>query len=102
MNASSENEPIQISVSDELDLHNFRPNEIKDLIREYLLECKSKGIMEGRIIHGKGTGTLREFVHSQLRRNSLVHSFELGQQNNGNWGSTYFFLRKTKETDQGA
>ncbi len=88
------NEPVHIPVTGTLDLHGFQPSEIKELIQVYLEECQVKQILAGRIIHGKGTGTLREIVHSILRRNPAIISFTLGTNENGGWGSTSFVLSK--------
>ena len=71
---------------------NLTPSEVKELVSEYLDECFRTGISSGRIIHGKGIGTLREIVHSVLRTHSKVSSFQLGGMNSGNWGSTSFSL----------
>ena len=51
-----------LPINGELDLHTFRPNEIKTLIPDYLDACMEAGIEEVRIIHGKGTGQLRESI----------------------------------------
>ena len=50
------NNPIEYPIDGILDLHTFRPNEVKDLIPEYLAACRERGILQVRIIHGKGTG----------------------------------------------
>jgi dsDNA-specific endonuclease/ATPase MutS2 len=55
------------------------------------------GIPQGRIIHGKGIGTLREIVHSQLRKNPSVQSFALGDGNSGGWGATSFALKMNND-----
>lgn len=89
---SDENTPIKVPISGTLDLHGFKPSEVKELVSEYLDECFRTGISSGRIIHGKGIGTLREIVHSVLRTHSKVSSFQLGGMNSGNWGSTSFSL----------
>tara|TARA_Y100000385_G_scaffold284762_1_gene343404 strand:+ start:1356 stop:1505 length:150 start_codon:yes stop_codon:yes gene_type:complete len=41
-----------------------------------------------RIIHGKGTGTLRTTVHAILQRSPLVKSYHLGKETTGSWGAT--------------
>lgn len=76
-----------------LDLHTFLPREIRDLIPEYLAACLQKGILEVRIIHGKGTGTLRESVHAILRKRPEVASYHLAGPEGGGWGATLVVLR---------
>ncbi len=71
-----------------LDLHLFRPKEVGDLVPGYLDECRKRGILEIRIIHGKGTGQLRERVHAVLRRLPGIISFGLAPANLGGWGAT--------------
>ncbi len=89
-----ENEsPVRIPITGELDLHTFRPNELGELIPAYLGECIAAGIREVRIVHGKGTGTLRTTVHALLRRSPLVLSFRTGDEATGGWGATIATLR---------
>ena len=71
-----------------LDLHLFQPKEVGDLLPEYLAECRKRGILQVRIIHGKGTGQLRERVHAILRRLPGVASFGLAPEGMGGWGAT--------------
>ncbi len=75
-----EDAPIELLIDGTLDLHAFRPADIKFLIPEYLEECRKKGILHIRIIHGKGTGTLRRTVHAALERIDTVVSFRLGDE----------------------
>lgn len=86
--------PIAIPITGELDLHTFRPNDLGELLPAYLAECAARGIREVRVIHGKGTGTLRTTVHALLRRLPLVESFRPGDENTGSWGATLVTLRK--------
>ncbi|MBD3184950.1 DNA mismatch repair protein MutS [Candidatus Poribacteria bacterium] len=85
-----QDEIIQIPINGTLDLHTFSPKDVKDLVPEYLEECKKFGITEVRIIHGKGIGVLREIVHSILDKHSDVISYEYGRS----WGDTVAVLRK--------
>ena len=85
-------EPIKYQISDELDLHTFRPGELGELIPDYIGLCLQKNIFRIRIIHGKGIGTLRETVHALLRRDSRVLRFELAGQAEGGWGATIAWL----------
>lgn len=90
-------EPVQVPITGTLDLHGFLPAEVKELVDEYLSTCLEMGIPQGRIIHGKGIGTLREIVHSQLRKNPSVQSFALGDGNSGGWGATSFALKMNND-----
>jgi DNA-nicking Smr family endonuclease len=86
-------EPVEIPVDGTLDLHTFHPREVKELLPYYLALCREKGISEVRIIHGKGTGTLREIVHSALKRMPEVLSFRPAGENSGSWGATFVILK---------
>lgn len=86
-------DPVAIPITGELDLHTFQPRDLGELIPAYLGECASRGLREVRIIHGKGTGTLRTTVHTLLRRSPLVTSFRSGDETSGSWGATIVTLR---------
>jgi DNA-nicking Smr family endonuclease len=80
-----------------LDLHTFSPREVKDLIPEYLAECRQRGILEVRIIHGKGVGALRRQVHAIVGRLPEVDSFRLADASAGGWGATLVTLRPAEQ-----
>jgi DNA-nicking Smr family endonuclease len=86
-------EAVELPIDGTLDLHTFHPREVRDLLPEYLTACREKGILEVRIIHGKGTGMLRETVHALLKRLPEVVSFRLAGQDAGSWGATIVRLR---------
>jgi len=88
-----DDEPIQLPIDGVLDLHTFRPREIKDLVPDYLVECQKRGILRVRIIHGKGIGNLRRTVHSILSRHPNVESYSLASEHFGGWGATIIHLR---------
>jgi DNA-nicking Smr family endonuclease len=90
---TDESQPVRIPITGELDLHTFRPAEIGSLLEEYLTACREQGLREIRVIHGKGTGTLRETVHALLRRSPQVGAFHLGNETSGGWGATLVTLR---------
>lgn len=81
-------------ITGELDLHTFRPSEVGELLPEYFAECRKLGILSVRVIHGKGTGALRESVHSILRKLPEVRDFQYpASATTGAWGATWVFLR---------
>lgn len=86
-------DPVGLPIDGILDLHSFRPSDVKDLVPTYLAECRTRGIYQVRIIHGKGTGALRETVHSVLRRLPEVATFSLAPADMGGWGATMVGLR---------
>ncbi|SKA76967.1 Smr domain-containing protein [Prosthecobacter debontii] len=89
-----EEEPVHIPITDELDLHTFRPNEVGDLLVDYLTECQKLGILNVRIIHGKGTGTLRTGVHAALAKMEIVQEIRWpAGERSGGWGATWVELR---------
>lgn len=84
---------VAVPVTWELDLHTFQPRDVPELIPEYLRLCAEKNLSRVRIIHGKGTGTLRETLHTLLSRSPLVASFRLGDETTGGWGATLVTLK---------
>jgi DNA-nicking Smr family endonuclease len=89
----NESEPVELPIDGILDLHTFHPREVKELIPEYLAACRERGILEVRLVHGKGTGALRETVHSLLRKIPEVAAFRLAGEEAGGWGATLVVLR---------
>jgi DNA-nicking Smr family endonuclease len=80
-------QPVEYPIDGILDLHTFSPREIKELVPEYIRACQEKGIQQIRIIHGKGTGTLRTIVHSILEKHPDVESYRL-DSGSSSWGAT--------------
>ena len=91
--------PVAIPISGELDLHAFRPAEIDSLLGSYFAECRRRRIHRVRVIHGKGTGTLRVTVLSHLRRSPQVAGFAQGDENSGGWGATIVTLKPADSTE---
>jgi DNA-nicking Smr family endonuclease len=79
---------VEFPINGTLDLHTFSAREVKDLVPEYLAECRKRDIIQVRIIHGKGTGTLRRTVHSILGHLPEVRDFTLAGNEGGGWGAT--------------
>ena len=78
-----------VPIEDTIDLHTFQPNEVREVVEEYLYQAIQRGFTEVRIIHGKGIGVQREIVHSTLKKHPDVTGFrDLGDR-----GSTVAQLR---------
>ncbi|MFZ0390672.1 MAG: Smr/MutS family protein [Calditrichia bacterium] len=86
-------EEIEYPINGELDLHTFLPAEVKDLLPEYIRACREKGILQIRVIHGKGTGTLRRLVHSILEKQPAALNWWEEGGSGGGWGATIVQLK---------
>ena len=89
-------ESIHLPIDGTLDLHTFKPSDIKYLVPDYLEECLKKNIYHVRIIHGKGIGNLRRTVHAVLERSKIVQSYRLAGEDSGSWGATLVHLKKDR------
>ena len=76
----------------ELDLRGKRVEDALDELDTYLEKCFSSGSPFSRIIHGKGTGALRETVRDALRRSSYITRWERGGENEGGDGVSVAFF----------
>ncbi|NNE93216.1 MAG: Smr/MutS family protein [Verrucomicrobiales bacterium] len=88
-----EPDPVEHPITGELDLHTFRPDEIGELLPEYFRECRERGLLQVRVVHGKGTGTLRRGVVALLEKSDDVISFRSGDETEGSWGATFVNLK---------
>ena len=78
----------EIPPEDELRLRHLTVDEALPLLDEFLHDRFVSGLTQVRIIHGKGTGTLREMVRRELKRHPLVKSFRAGGHHEGKQGVT--------------
>jgi len=92
-------DPVPLEINGELDLHTFSPRDIGDLIPTWFDECRKAGLLNVRIIHGKGTGALRKGVHALLARRPEVIDYKLGDQSSGSWGATRVRLKPWQQAD---
>ena len=78
----------EIEARSEIDLRGLRAAEIEDVVMQAVDSAVRADLKSLRIIHGKGTGALRERVAEMLRKESRVASFRLGAWNEGGAGVT--------------
>jgi len=81
-------EPVEIEITDSLDLHSFSPRDIRAVTEAYLAEAHKKGFPIVRIIHGKGVGIQREIVRKVLSETDFVKKFKNAPEFSGSWGAT--------------
>lgn len=81
-------EPLELEITDSLDLHAFAPREVKNVVQNYLQEARKKGFKIVRIIHGKGIGVQREMVRKVLSETDFVKSYKTADEFSGSWGAT--------------
>lgn len=77
-----------MTVSPELRIRRLKVDEALPMIDPYLNAAFISELETVRIVHGKGTGTLRKVVHEVLAKHPLVKSFRLGDYNEGSYGVT--------------
>jgi DNA-nicking Smr family endonuclease len=88
-----EDEPVEIPIEEVLDLHPFLPNEIRDVVRDYLDEARTRGFRQVRLIHGRGIGIQRANVQAVLRTIEFVEDFHDADPTGGGWGATVVLIR---------
>jgi len=91
---SDDEEPVEIPLTGELDLHTFAPRDIPSVVEEYVLSCADKGLPDLRLVHGRGRGVQRAAVRRVLAGMPQVASFEDAPALAGGWGATVVRLRK--------
>lgn len=77
-----------VPADDELRLRHLTVDEALPRLETFLHDRYVSGFSTVRIIHGKGTGKLRETVRRELRRHPLVKSFRAGGYHEGKQGVT--------------
>lgn len=82
-----------VHVSSEIDLRGLRVDEVETIVMHAVDAAVRADLKSIRIIHGKGTGALRERVGEMLRKESRVSNFRLGAWNEGGAGVTVVDLK---------
>ncbi len=89
-------DPVELPIDGTLDLHTFAPGATRELLPVYLDECRARGILSVRIIHGKGQGVQRTIVRAVLERHPAVLSYR-HPSDHGSWGATVAELAPLEE-----
>ncbi|HXY74085.1 MAG TPA: Smr/MutS family protein [Dehalococcoidales bacterium] len=80
--------PVPKVVPSELLLLGKRAEEVEELLNRYLDDASVANLSQVRIVHGSGTGVLREIVRNMLGSHPLVKSFRPGEHGEGGNGVT--------------
>ena len=83
----------EVHAASEIDVRGMRVGEVEDIVMHAVDAAVRADLKTLRIIHGKGTGALRERVAEMLRKESRVTSFRLGAWNEGGAGVTVVELK---------
>jgi len=82
-------EPVVVlPLTGELDLHAFAPRDIPSVVEEYVRACREKGLLELRLVHGRGRGVQRAVVRRRLTGLPGVVAFDDAPPQAGGWGAT--------------
>ena len=91
--SGSEDEPVELPITGELDLHSFAPRDVTSVVEEYVRACRERGLLVVRLVHGRGKGVQRAEVRRVLSRLAEVESFADAAPASGGWGATVVHLR---------
>jgi dsDNA-specific endonuclease/ATPase MutS2 len=89
-------EPVELEITDSIDLHAFAPRDVKAVTEAYLEVAFRKGFRLVRIVHGKGIGVQRETVRKVLEKTGFVKSFKTADEFSGSWGATIVAFHDSK------
>ena len=82
-----------MNISTQVDIRGANVDEAIEVLDKFLDDAAIAGLSEVTIIHGKGTGMLRNGVHQYLKSNSHVKSYRLGKYGEGEAGVTIVSMR---------
>ena len=84
---------MPIPIEDSLDLHSFRPADVRSVVEEYLHAAHVRGFRDVRLIHGRGIGVQRASVQALLAAHPLVLRYADAPEDRGGRGATLVTLR---------
>lgn len=83
-----------VIVTDVLDLHGFFPEQVPEIIHEFIRNAENLGLRTLRIVHGKGKSKLKWAVLRELDKYPQIASYGDAAPEFGGWGSTMVYLQK--------
>lgn len=92
--SSSTSHLTQKNISNEINVIGLNVDEAIYIIDKYLDDCILSSLDKIRIVHGKGTGKLRQGIHTFLKKHPHVKSYRLGTFGEGEMGVTVVELKK--------
>lgn len=84
----------QKNISNEINVIGLNVDEAIQIVDKYLDDCALGSLEKVRIVHGKGTGKLRQGIHTFLKKHPHVKNFRLGTFGEGEMGVTVVELKK--------
>ncbi|NIV92306.1 DNA mismatch repair protein MutS [candidate division KSB1 bacterium] len=81
-------------VTDVLDLHGFFPEQVPEIVDEFIKNARSLKLNRLRIIHGKGKSKLKYRARKALEKNKHVADFGDAPPEIGGWGATIVILKE--------
>jgi DNA-nicking Smr family endonuclease len=90
---------VRIPIEDALDLHAFRPADVRNVVLDYLEAARERHFPRVRLIHGRGTGFQRQMIRQLLAALDWVESFHDAEPSGGGWGATVVLLRSLTPPD---
>jgi DNA mismatch repair protein MutS2 len=77
----------------QLDLRGLRRDEALERLEQYLEDASLIGMTEARIVHGKGTGAIRQAVRETLRQSQFVARYQAEPDASGGDGATQLWFK---------
>ena len=90
---SRHSRPIKLDAPTELDLRGLRVQEALSRLERALNDAVLGGVGRLKVLHGTGSGRLRQAIHEYLNAHPLVAAYRAGSAGQTDWGTTYVELR---------
>lgn len=88
--------PEFIEITDVLDLHGFFPEQVPEMVDEFIRNALELNLCNLKIIHGKGKSRLKWEVREALKAHANVAWFGDAPPESGGWGATLIELKETE------